>query len=96
VLDLCEQDGKYNLFLGAVREWREMAKLLSQLEGRLASAPVMNVLVMPQVQDAIGTIIEALQPYPDAKVHVIDMLNNKLRGTPLPTHLIDSKILVDN
>jgi len=49
-----------------LKEIREQIKLLAELEGRLASQPQINLLVLPEWLELKGRIVAALRPYPEA------------------------------
>ena len=49
-----------------LKEIREQIKLLAELEGRLASQPQINLLVLPEWIELKTKIVAALRPYPDA------------------------------
>lgn len=63
-----------NVAVGAIREARNNLALLGELAGELQSAPVVNVLVLPEwlaIQDAMAA---ALLPYPQARQAVVAAL----------------------
>jgi hypothetical protein len=71
----------HNACIGYIREaraqegeLREQRKLLAELEGRLAAQPQVNILVNPEWIELRTLIIEALDPYPEARQAVIDAL----------------------
>ena len=49
-----------------LKEIREQIKLLAELEGRLASQPQINLLVLPEWIELKTKIVAALRPYPEA------------------------------
>jgi hypothetical protein len=57
-----------------LKEIREQIKLLAELEGRLATQPTVNVLVLPEWLELKTRIVAALRPYPDALRAVRDAI----------------------
>lgn len=55
-------------------ELRQQIKLWAELEGRLASQPQVNVTLNAEWIELRSTIIQALQPFPEARRAVIDAL----------------------
>lgn len=49
-----------------LREIREQIKLWAELEGRLATQPMVNILVAPEWIELKNQIVTALKPYPIA------------------------------
>jgi len=60
----------------AIKELRELVRLWGELEGKLQSQPTVNVLVNPEWIELRTVIIQALDPYPQAKQEVV----NAIRG----------------
>ncbi len=54
-----------------LRELREQIKLMAELEGKLASQPQINILLDPQWIELRTVIIQALDPFPQAKEAVV-------------------------
>ena len=54
--------------VAACREVRECISLLAELAGRLDKSPKVNVLVMPEWVGLRATILQALEPYPEARL----------------------------
>ena len=66
---------------GAIREARGCLELLGKLAGELQQeGQTINVIVSPQWVELRTTIIEALEPHPDAKSTVLRALQGKLNG----------------
>lgn len=77
LLDMAIQAGDTKVY-GApsnyLREIREQIKLWAELEGRLASQPTVNVLVLPEWITLRDRIVAALRPYPEALEAVRDAI----------------------
>lgn len=71
ILDEAEERAELRTALGAIREVRGNVELLARLRKLIDERPQINVLIHPQVQQAI---VAALAPYPDAKLAVADAL----------------------
>ncbi len=54
-----------------LREIREQIKLWAELEGKLAAQPQINILVNPQWIELRTLILNALEPYPEAREAVV-------------------------
>ncbi len=54
-----------------LRELREQIKLWAELEGKLAAQPQINILVNPQWIELRTLILNALEPYPEAREAVV-------------------------
>ncbi|GAA2092599.1 hypothetical protein [Brevibacterium salitolerans] len=70
-----EQDGK--LSLAAIKELRSVVELLAKLTGELDERPQVNVLNLnanPEWLSMQGAMLEALAPYPDARIAVAGAL----------------------
>jgi hypothetical protein len=52
--------------LAAIKELREMVRLWAELDGKISSAPQINLVLNPEWQEMRLTIITALRGYPDA------------------------------
>jgi hypothetical protein len=52
-------------------EIRQQIKLWAELEGRLASQPQINILINPEWIELRTLIINALEPYPEAREAVV-------------------------
>ena len=55
-------------------EIRQQIKLWAELEGRLASQPQVNILVNPEWIQLRTVIINALEPYPEARQAVLNAI----------------------
>jgi flagellar biosynthesis chaperone FliJ len=59
-----------------LRELREQIRLMAELEGKISSQPTVNILVNPEWIQLRTVIIQALDPFPQAKEAVV----NAIRG----------------
>ena len=62
------EDGK--LGLGAIREARGILELLAKLAGEIDSRPQVNILLSPEWVRVRSVLVEALMPFPEARVAV--------------------------
>jgi hypothetical protein len=70
-----EHAGDLRTALQGVREARGCLELLAKLEGKVSDAPVVNVLVNPEWHQTRAVIVQALAPYPDARIAVAAALS---------------------
>jgi transposase-like protein len=54
-----------------LKEFREYVRLMAELSGKLAAQPQITIINHPQWIELRTVIIEALDPYPDAKAAVV-------------------------
>jgi hypothetical protein len=71
ILGKAEASGDLRTALSGIREARSTLELLAKVAGELDERPVVNVLISPTVQTII---LQALAPYPDAKLAVASAL----------------------
>ena len=71
-LEKAEGSENHKIALQAIRELRELVRLWGELEGKLQSQPQINILVDPQWIELRTVIIQALDPYPQAKEAVVN------------------------
>ena len=71
ILDKAEQAGDLRTALQGVREAKGCLELLAKLQGELQERPTVNVLVNPQWITLRTVILEALDPYPEARQAVV-------------------------
>jgi len=67
LLNRAEDKGDIRSCAPLLREMREQIRLMLELEGRLAAQPQINILVNPQWLELRTLIIEALEPFPEAR-----------------------------
>jgi hypothetical protein len=70
ILEKAEKSGDLRAATGAIREARSMIELLAKLTGELDDKPEVNVVLSPQWLTIRGAILEALEPFPEARVAV--------------------------
>ena len=58
-----------------LKEFREYVRLMAELSGKLASQPQITIINHPQWIELRTVIIEALDPYPDAKAAVVHAIH---------------------
>ncbi len=80
VLLKTEESEDWRAATGAIREARGCLELLGKLAGELQEGQTINVIVSPQWVELRTTIIEALEPHPEAKFTVLRALQGKLNG----------------
>jgi len=76
LLEAAEGMGDYRTALAGVREARACLELLLETEGELDRRNVVNVLIAPQWIELRAVVIDALQPYPDARQAVAQALED--------------------
>ena len=67
-----DNDGDRGVVLAAIREQRSNLELVAKVSQLIDERPQVNVLIAPQVQAAI---VAALQPYPEARLAVVEALD---------------------
>ncbi len=80
ILSKAEEIGDYRACTSAINEARKCLELLGKLAGELQDGQTVNVIVSPQWVELRTTIIEALEPHPEAKFAVLGALQGKLNG----------------
>jgi uncharacterized protein YjgD (DUF1641 family) len=75
ILDKAEEAGELRTALGAIREARGNLELLAKLLGELDERPVTNILVSAEWVSVRTAMMEALDPYPQARVAVAGRLS---------------------
>ena len=60
--------------LAAIREARETAKLLLEVNGKLQTVPTFNIIMAPEWVEVRTVVLQALGPYPDARLAVAGAL----------------------
>ena len=69
-----ENGGDLRTKLAAIREARETAKLLLEVNGKLQTAPTFNLIMAPEWVEVRTVVLQALGPYPDARLAVAGAL----------------------
>jgi hypothetical protein len=80
ILDKAEEAGELRTALGAIREARGNLELLAKLLGELDERPVTNILVSAEWALVRTAMMEALDPYPQARVAVAERLSELEAG----------------
>jgi len=80
ILSKAEEIGDYRACTSAINEARKCLELLGKLAGELQEGQTVNVIVSPQWVELRTTIIEALEPHPEAKFTVLRALQGTLNG----------------
>lgn len=70
-----EREGDLRLVLMAVREARGNVELLAKLLGELDERPVLNLVLSPEWVSLRGKILIALDPFPEARLALVESLN---------------------
>ena len=74
LLTTAERTGKLGTAVMAIREARGNLELLARLTQQLDTRPTLNLLVAPEWLTVRAVLLEALSPYPDARVAVAGRL----------------------
>jgi transposase-like protein len=80
MLQEAERAGDLRTALGAVREARHNLALLAEMRGELDRRPVINIITHPEYVAARTLIVQALEPYPQAKEAVARALEDGTGG----------------
>jgi hypothetical protein len=70
ILERAEESGDLRAATGAIREARSMIELLAKLTGELDEKPEVNIVLSPQWLAIRGAILDALEPFPEARIAV--------------------------
>lgn len=73
ILRVAEESGNANLAINAMKETRQAIELLAKLSGELDTSTNINVLNLSTSEEWMqtrGVMLEALAPYPDARMAV--------------------------
>lgn len=74
ILTTAEGAGDLRTALLGIREARSCIELLLEVEGRLARTPTVNIHLSPEWLEVRAVVIQALQPYPEARTAVAGAL----------------------
>lgn len=80
ILSKTEEAEDWRAATAAIREARGCLELLGKLAGELQDGQTINLIVTPQWVELRTTIVEALDPHPEAKSEVLRALESKLNG----------------
>lgn len=71
LLDLAEKSGDLRTALAGVREAKGCLELLAKLQGELQQEGTVNITLAPEWLELRAVILQAVEPYPDAKQRLI-------------------------
>jgi hypothetical protein len=74
ILLAAEKAGDYRTALAGIREARACLELLAEMAQAIDRRPTVNLLVAPEWLTARAVLVEALRPYPEARMAVSDAL----------------------
>lgn len=74
ILDKAEGADDLRTALAVIREARSMVELLLETEGKLDRRDVLNVTLSPEWLHIQSVMINALEPFPDARIAVAEAL----------------------
>ena len=84
---LAETEPDRRSALSAIREARGCLELYGKLAGQIPEGPTVNIVMSPEWQALQAFILQALDPYPDARLAVADALASpKLESLHAPGH----------
>ena len=70
ILERAEQAGDLKTALQGIKEARSCLELLAKLQGELQERTTINVLINPQWVSLRAVILQALDPYPEARLRL--------------------------
>src|SRR5215213_9087100 len=80
ILEATEETNEHRTALAAIREARSNLELIGEVTKELNRAPTLNLSLHPQYIEARTLIVEALDPYPQAKEAVVRALESGGNG----------------
>jgi hypothetical protein len=80
ILLKAEASGDYRTALMGIREARGCLELLAEMEGELNRNPTVNILIAPEWLQVRTVMLQALQPYPEARTAVAAALTGVEHG----------------
>jgi hypothetical protein len=81
ILSKAEAEKDYRAATSAIREARGCLELLAKLLGELNDRPQINILIAPEWITLRNVILEALQPYPEARISISMALESLSNGS---------------
>ncbi len=75
ILEAAEEDKEWGTALQAIRECRGNLELLGRVTKELENAPTLNLTLNPEYLEVRALIVQALEPYPQARLAVADALS---------------------
>jgi hypothetical protein len=85
IVEEAQYDGDRRAAIAALREVRGSLVVLANLAGALQDSPKVNILITPEWRALRTSIVEALEPYPDAKQAFVDLVLNQKEASGLHT-----------
>ena len=76
IVDEAQLDGDRRTAIAALREVRGWLELLAKLAAAMGDAPQVNNLITPEWHAMRVAIVAALEPYPEARHAVVDLILN--------------------
>src|SRR5215208_4827709 len=80
ILEATEETGDHRTALAAIREARGNLELIGEVTRELNRAPTLNLSLHPEYVEARTLIVEALDPYPQAKEAIVRALESGGHG----------------
>jgi hypothetical protein len=80
ILSATEETGEHRTALAAIREARGNLELIGEVTKELNRAPTLNLSLHPQYIEARTLIVQALEPYPQAKEAIVRALESGGHG----------------
>ena len=74
IKDKAERAGDFRAALTGIRELVRIVELMARVSGELQEAQTVNVLIMPEWAAIRAAMMQALAPYPAARVSVAQAL----------------------
>ena len=74
LIDVAESDKKYAASVSAIREARASLELLAKISGELKTGTHLTLVYSPQWVELRQVLVQALEPFPDARAVVVDAL----------------------
>ncbi len=85
LLQKAEDAGEFRALPAYLREIREQLKFIAELEGRIFNSPQVNILINnPEWIQLRSLIFSALEPYPEARMAVLNALRTYIRSGGSP------------
>lgn len=75
IIDKAEAEKNYTATVQAIRETRSTLELIGRLLGELKSGNTINLVYNPQWIELRGTIYQALEDYPEARLKLAEALS---------------------
>ena len=79
ILEKAERAEDYRAALAGIRELTRIVELLARLQGALGERPV-SIIVTPQWISLRTRILEVLEPYPEARLRLSEVLEHESRN----------------